>query len=191
MQSDDRSPSVPPSRPVKRPGYWLATLLAMWLVGVNAAQEGYGAIELLRDPLTGNFGGSELARSALVDALGQNASIELPLAIMQLLLGGLLVFIATHLFFGGRPSRSFALQVLVANIAFLALGYSLRQGTRERYIESLAEGSDNRGAMTAEFWWRSRFVLAFDLTALGLSIFALTRPTSRQFLELQTQPDQK
>jgi hypothetical protein len=182
-------PKAAPPEPVRRPAYWLATLLAMWLVGVNAAQEGYGAIELLRDPLTGNFSGTEEARSALVNALGQHSQVELPLAIAQLLLGGLLVFIATHLFFGGRSSRSFALQVLAANALFLILGYFLREGTRVSYIAALLESSEDPGALSKEFWWRSRFVLGFDLIALTLSFFALTRPASRQFLELRTEPD--
>jgi hypothetical protein len=182
-------PQAAPPAPVRRPAYWLATLLAMWLVGVNAAQEGYGAIELLRDPLTGNFSGTEAARSALVNALGQHSRVELPLAVAQLLLGGLLVFIATHLFFGGRPSRAFALQVLAANLLFLVLGYFLREATRVSYIAALLESSEDPSALSKEFWWRSRFVLGFDLVALTLSFFALTRSSSRQFLELRTEPD--
>jgi len=183
--------AAPPSAPVRRPAYWLVTLLAMWLVGVNAAQEGYGAIELLRDPLTGNFAGSEDVRSALVNALGQNSRVELPLAVAQLLLGGLLVFIATHLFFGGKPSRSFALQVLLANAAFLILGYFLRETTRTAYVSALLESTADHTALSKEFWWRTRFVLGFDLVALTLSIFALTRPKSRQFLELRPQTENK
>jgi hypothetical protein len=161
----------------------------MWLVGVNAAQEGYGAIELLRDPLTGNFGGSEEARNALINALGQHASIELPLSIAQLLLGGLLLLVATHLLFGGRPSRWFALQVLVANALFLITGYALRAATRVTYISALVASSEHKAALSNEFWWRTRFVLAFDLTAVLLSIFALTRPATRQFLDFRPKPD--
>lgn len=164
-------------------------LFAMWLVGMNAAQDGYGAIDLLRDPLSGNFAGSEQDRSALVSALGENRALELPLAIAQLLLGGLLVFISTHLFFGGRPSRAFTLQVLVANVAFLILGYALRAETRDTYLTTLLEDSQDRKVRSAELRLRSRFLLGFDLTALGLSIFALTRPSARRFLELRPQPE--
>ena len=181
--------ATPPTEPIRRPAYWLATLIAMWLVGVNAAQEGYGAIDLLRDPLTGNFGGSEDARNALVNALGEHSRVELPLAIAQLLLGGLLVFTATHLFLGGKPSLGFALQVLGANAALLIASYVLRESTRAAYISSLIEGSKERDLLYNQFWWRSRFVFAFDLTALALSVFALTRPAARRFLSLRAEPE--
>jgi len=161
----------------------------MWLVGVNAAQEGYGAIELLRDPLTGNFGGSEEARSALVNALGQHAQVQLPLSIAQLLLGSLLLLVATHLLFGGRPSRWFAVQVLVANAVFLVTGYALRESFRATYISALLVNSEHKAALSNEFWWRTRFVLAFDLTAVLFSIFALTRPATRQFLDFRPEPN--
>jgi hypothetical protein len=72
---------------------------------------------------------------------------------------------------------------------FLVLGYFLREATRVSYIAALLESSDDPGALSNEFWWRSRFVLGFDLVALTLSFFALTRPSSRQFLELRTEPD--
>lgn len=172
-----------------RPGYLLAALVAMWLVGLNAAQEGFGSIQLMRDPLTGNFSGSEAARSALVRALGANAGTELPLAIAQLMLGALLVFVATHILLGGRPRIAFAIQVLAANVAVLILAYALREPTRTAYVRILSETTEESDRINEQFWWRSRFVFGFDLVALGLSAFAFTRKDVKAFLRFVPEAD--
>jgi hypothetical protein len=178
-------------QPPPRPGYLVLALIAMWLVGVTSAQEGFGAIQLLRDPLTSNFNGNDVARNALLSALGQQIDIELPLAIGQLLLGGLLVFVATNIFLGGKPSLSFTLQVLGANLVLLIVSYTLREPTRAAYIDAVvSERSIDKEEVYQRFWLQSRFVFGFDLATLALCAVAFTRKATRNFLGFRSEPEE-
>ncbi len=183
----------------RRPVYLVIALLAMWLTGMNAAAEGWLAIEVLRNPLVAapsSVGAPDIdsvVRAAFVAALADNARHSLPLGIADLILGTTLVIVAAKALFGRRASPSFALQVIGANLVVLIVGYALRQPVRERVVESVVQsGLEERPAKVeaAEFqslvrtkwWWSFRVHLGLQFAALSLSAFALTRRSARELL---------
>lgn len=188
----------------RRPIYLVIALLAMWLTGMNAAAEGWLAIEVIRNPLViapSSVGAPDLdsvVRGAFVTALADAGRVNLPLGIAELLLGGTMVFVAAKALFGRRASPSFALQVIVANLVVLVVGYALRQPVRGRVVDAVMQsGLEERPAqlaaadfdtlMRAKWWWSFRVHLGLQIAALSLSGFALTRRSARELLS----PDEK
>jgi hypothetical protein len=174
-------------------------LIGMWLVGMNSAAEGWGVIQVIRDPLLAAPSAVDKAdleamvRAAFVTALADNARVNLPLAIGELIVGGLLVVVAAKALFGRRASPSFALQVIVVNAAVLVVGYALRQPVRGRVVEAVvASGVEERpkgsspeafaASLRTKTWWMLRFGLGLQLVVLGLSALAVTRRSARELL---------
>lgn len=179
----------------RRPIFLVIALVAMWLVGMNAAAEGWVAIQVVRNPLdvvpstVGTPDLETVVRTAFVHALSSSAKSALPLGIAELLVGGLLVGVAAKALFGRRASPSFALQVILANVAVLIVGYSLRQPLRERVVEAVvASGMEERAAgmsddaVRAKWWWSFRLGFGIQLVVLGLSALAVTRRSARELL---------
>lgn len=194
-----REPSEERETGPRRPIYLVIALVAMWLVGMNAAAEGWVAIEVIRNPLTlapsamGAPDVESVVRAAFVAALTETSRVNLPLGIAELILGALLVGVAAKALFGRRASPSFALQVLMANAAVLVLGYALRQPVRERVVEAVVQsGIEERpsGVTQQEFariirtkwWWSFRIGLGIQLMVLGLAAVAVTRRSARELL---------
>lgn len=183
----------------RRPIYLVVALVALWLVGMNNTAEGFAAIEIVRNPFSGAFGSlagqalDSVIKRAFVEGIGAVAKVALPIGVAQLILGGLLVAVAAKALFGRRASPSFALQVILANAAILAVGYSLRQPVRERVVEAVvASGLEDRPSnipaadfdrvVRAKWWWSFRIGLGLQLAVLGLGALAITRRSARDVL---------
>ncbi len=184
----------------KRPVYLVIALIAMWLTGMNAAAEGWFAIEVIQNPLVSapsSVAAADLdsvVQFALIAAIADNARYALPLGIAELILGSMLVLIAAKALFGRRASPSFALQVIFANLIVIIVGYALRQPVRERVVQEVMQsGLEERPAQIApadfqalihtKWWWTFRVHLGLRLAALSLAALALSRRSARELLE--------
>src|SRR5262245_5686674 len=164
----------------RRPIYLVVALVALWLVGMNSAAEGFAVIDIVKNPFSGTFGTlagqavEGVLKRAFVDGITSMARIALPLGIGQLLLGALLVAVCAKALFGRRASPGFALQVILANAAILVVGYALRQPVRERVVNSVvASGVEERPnnvspskfdeIVTQKWWWSFRVGLGLQL----------------------------
>jgi predicted cation transporter len=182
----------------RRPFYLVIALVTLWLVGMNAASEGLGVIEILKNPFSTLFSllGSqslELMRQATASGVAHTSRVALPLGIAQAMLGIMLVAVAFKGLFGRKASVSFALQVIVANAAIAVVGYALRQPIRGSIIDAVvASGLETRPPnMTAtefdrrtrtQWWLQFRVRLGLELAALGFGAIALTRRSARAVL---------
>ena len=183
----------------RRPVYLVIALIAMWLVGMNTAAEGLVTIQIVRDPFSGAspiLGATDpdaLHRAAWMEAIATHARVTLPLGVGQLILGSMLVLISARALFGRRASTSFALQVLFANAALIAVGYALRQPVRGSVVDAVVASSMEQrpGGMSArefaellraKLWWTFRVLLALQIGTLALSAVALTRRAARELL---------
>lgn len=155
----------------------------MLLVGLDMLQEGWGSLELLKDPFTEVLGGVEGLRESVILAMGERQDIELPLAIGHMMLGTLLSVTSVNWLFTGRVPRSFVVQVVLTALAFLSLSYVLREPLRVVLANALAAGSEDPKMVAEKTWWVFRMHFALSMTALALSAFALTRPAVRAFSE--------
>ncbi len=192
--SSERQQTGVPRRPI----YLVIALIAMWLIGMNTAAEGFVAIQIVHDPFSGSpppLGADSEAvlRVAWMEAIAANARVTLPLGIAQLILGALLVLISARALFGRRASTSFALQVLFANAALLVVGYVLRQPVRGHVVDAMvASGIDARPSgisardfnqlVRSKLWWTFRVLLGLQLGTLALAAVALTRRLARELL---------
>ena len=167
----------------RRPGYLVAALLAMLLVGLDMLQEGWGSLELLKNPFTDVLGGVEGLRESLISAMAVRHDTELPLAIGHMMLGTLLSVTSVNWLLSGRVPRTFALQVVLAALAFLCISYVLREPLRVVLANALAAGTEDPQVVAERAWWVFRMHFSLSVTALSLSAFALTRPAVRAFSE--------
>lgn len=183
----------------RRPAYLVIGLVALWLIGMTTAAEGFAAMEIVRNPFSSAFGSlggdaaQELVKRAFVDGVISISRTALPLGVGQLLLGALLVAVSTKALFARRASPTFALQVILANIAILILGYALWQPVRGRVVDAIvASGieqrppsvppSDFERFVRMKSWWTFRFRLGIELAVLGLGALAVSRRAAREVL---------
>jgi len=183
----------------RRPIYLVVALVALWLVGMNSAAEGFAVIEIVKNPFSGAFGTlagqavEGVLKRAFVDGITSMSRVALPLGIGQLILGAALVGVCAKALFGRRASPGFALQVILANAAILVVSYSLRQPVRERIVNSVvASGVEERPSnvsptefdrlVSAKWWWSFRVGLGLQLVALGFGAIAITRRSARAVL---------
>lgn len=173
----------------------MLALLAMWLVGMNQAAEGYIAIRAIHDPLSvlPSSVSGEVMVQAFVNAMGAHARLNLPIGIAQLLLGAGLMLVAMKALIARRVSLSFALQMLLANGLLLAVSYALRVPVRGAIVDQVVAGGlgpPPSGVSAEEFarvarvqlWWSFRIALGLELATAALSAFALTRRAARALL---------
>jgi predicted cation transporter len=178
--------------------YLVAALIALWLIGMNTLAEGYLTVEVVRDPFASvvsplSGGGLEdVVKAAFFEALAKHARTSLPLGVAQILLGGLLVFVAVRALFG-RRATGFTLQLVLANAALLVAVYALREPVRGAIVDAVVRSGleQHPSGMSArefdhmvrlQWWWRLRVGFGVQLTALLLSAFALTRKAARELL---------
>jgi hypothetical protein len=182
--------SAIPSSPPKRPAFLGVALTVAWFLGLTTVQEGYVALRLVRDPLSvDSLGLPNGMAEALVEGVMQHGSTALPIALAQFLLGGLLVVVSAGLLFGARIPRQFAVQVVSVNLAFAAFAYYMNEPMRRGIINALV--SIQPGELTGRlerdtYVWGFRVGLGLHLMSLGLSAWALTRPSVREFLAYGT-----
>ncbi|WP_437676061.1 hypothetical protein [Sorangium sp. So ce131] len=200
--------SFRPPRPRSlRPWYLVAAMLLTWLMGVRGFMAGCGTAMYLRggtapdvtavaqqardhaDP----FQFAIVLDAAKARALSLHRDVAFPLSIGQAILGALLV-VASGLALGGRPgTRGFVLQVLVANLAFATVEYTLTRGVRAAWIDMVAQAGallppgtpEREGIMNPSVWWtfeRVRFVL-FELGILGAATLAMTRERTKLYFQ--------
>ena len=206
-----RPPSHSPTRVGPRslrPWYLVAAMVLTWFLGVHGMTSGCSTLRYLHegsvvdmttatqsaknddDPRRVIFVIHEVAR---LTAMNEMRQLTFPITIAKLLLAGLLV-VASGLAMAGRPgARSLALQALFANVALAVISYLLMRDVRAGWIETVArEGAtlsplDPAHAQLVDrrfLWWleRTRFAV-FDLMALALAAFALTRQRTKIFFE--------
>jgi hypothetical protein len=183
----------------RRPFYLVIALVTLWLVGMNAATDGFTVIEAVKNPFSTLFTifGSQalegVLRQATADAIAHTSRVALPLGIAQMMLGILLVAVSFKALFGRRASPSFAVQVIVANAAIAVVGYALRQPVRGRVVDAImASGVEQRPQsitpvdfdrmMRTKWWWTYRLRLGLELAALGFGAIAVTRRSARAVL---------
>lgn len=207
-----KSPLPPAPRPALRPRslrpwYLLTTLLLAWIIGVRGLVGGCATASYLRSGTVPDVAAVaagaqqqgdtlELTRlvieAAYLRALSDFRRVTFPLTVARMLLGGLLLA-ASWMALGGKPkTRGFAIQVLLANMAFSALDYALTRGVRAAWIEEasrlgamLPQTPENQELMSPAILWtieRIRFAV-FELGALGAAAFALTRDRSKAYFE--------
>ncbi|MFO0568858.1 MAG: hypothetical protein U0263_24560 [Polyangiaceae bacterium] len=187
----------------KRPIYLVIALVALWLMGMTAAAEGFAAIEIVRNPFSSAFGtlrgdaAQDLLTRAFVDGVLSVSRVALPVGVAHLLLGAILVAVSSKALFARRASPGFALQVILTNMAVLIVGYALYQPVRGRVVDAIVQsGIEQRPPQIApadfdklvriKSWWTFRFRLGIQLAVLGLGAFAVTRRSAR---ELLTRPE--
>ncbi|HEY6556672.1 MAG TPA: hypothetical protein VI072_05340 [Polyangiaceae bacterium] len=187
-----------PRAGARRPVYLVAALITLWLIGMNTLAEGYLTVDVVRDPfasvvspLSGR-GMEDVVKAAFFEALAKHARTSLPLGVAQILLGGLLVFVAVRALFG-RRATGFTLQLVLANAALLVAVYALREPVRGAIVDAVVRSGleQHPSGMSArefdhmvrlQWWWRLRVGFGVQLTALLLSAFALTRKSARELL---------
>ncbi len=183
---------------MRRPVYLLIALIGMWMIGLNAAAEGYVTVKAVHNPLstaTSVLGGdkSEVVVSAFIQAISKHPHTNLPIGIAQILLGGVMVLVAIKALVGRRASTSFALQVVAANALLMIVGYALQLPVRSGIVNAVVASGIAKppGGMTLahfqrieriQLWWSFRLGLAMKLGALALCAFALTRRSARRVL---------
>ena len=183
---------------MRRPVYLIIALMAMWLVGMNAAAEGYVTVKAVHNPLataSSVLGGdrSEVVVSAFIKAISAHPHTNLPIGIAQILLGGAMVLVSIKALVGRRASTSFALQVVAANVLLMIVGYALQLPVRGSIVNAVVASGIAKppSGMTLEhfqrieriqLWWSFRLGLALKVGALALCAFALTRRSARRVL---------
>lgn len=198
----DRAPSTPPqvaARP-RRPMYLRISLLLVWLMGLMAATDGLGSIDILRDPHAALAmvertldPKAQQLREAMVQAIIDARHVAAPLAAAGLVLGSLLAIAAGRAMFGRGRGHRLLLQAVAAYGLYLPVAYFVGQPIRQSMLATL-QASPSGGlvvdgltatelAIGVDFlatWWR--IVLGGQLAALGIVFFILTRPRSRALL---------
>ena len=196
MSDESREPTA------RRPIYLVIALVALGMVGLKSAAEGFAYVAIVRNPFSpalSTMSGDavqDLVRRAFIDGILSIPRVALPLGVAELLLGAVLVFVSTKALFARRASPWFAFQTILANAAVLVVGYALWQPVRGRVVDAVvASGVEQRPAAISpvEFdklirikaWWTFRLQLGLELAVLGLGAFAVTRRAARQVLTRQ------
>jgi len=189
----------------RRPAYLVIAMIALWLVGMTTAAEGFAAMEIVRNPFSSAFGtlsgdvAEDAIKKALVEGIQSISRVALPVGLAQLILGALLVGVASKILFARRASANFALQTILANIAVVAVGYALWQPVRSRIVDAvITSGIEQRppNITPADFdrlvriktWWTFRFRLGLQLAVLGLGALAVSRRGARDVLSRPEEP---
>jgi uncharacterized membrane protein YtjA (UPF0391 family) len=184
--------------PARRPVFLVIALVALGIVGLKTATEGFAYVEIVRNPASalGTLGGEaaeDIMKRAFIDGVLSIAHVALPLGLAEVLLGLLLLGVVSRALFARRASPWFALQVILANAAVLIIGYALWQPVRGRLVEAWVHGGmEQRPAaisqvdfdrlMRLKAWWTFRFQLGLQLAVLGLGGLAVTRRSAREVL---------
>lgn len=175
----------PQTKPV-RPTLLVVALIVCWVLGLHTALDGYATVRIIGNPLAADALQVPAAlRDALLSSISANANTVLPVAIAQILLGGLLVIVSAGVLLRARISLGFGLQVLGANGLLFVVGYSLAGPVRDALVAALVklpELQANDVGGTEGYYWAFRLRLAAQLMALIGAAWALTRPASRNFL---------
>ena len=165
----------------------LATLFVCWALGVHTALDGYATIRILGDPFAADgLQIPSVMRDALVQSILANSSIVLPVAVAQILLGGLLVVVSIGLLARARVSVNLGLQVLAVNGLVFMIGYFVAGPIRDALVSALMKLPEIQAAGASadpgNFYWAFRLRLAAQLAALGFAAWVITRPRSRKVL---------
>ncbi len=171
-------------------------LMVAWFLGLRSLQEGWTSVQLVRDPLAvEGLEWPEPVREALLQSMQANAQIALPLAVAQVVLGLVLVTLASASLFMARLPLRFFLQVLAVSAGVTIVGYWLGEPMRDSVITALVDlpdvvqaGELDESSRYALFRWGFRISLALHLTALAFCAFTLTRRSARAFLAAVTPP---
>jgi hypothetical protein len=183
--------------PARRPVYLVIALVALGMVGLKTAAEGFAYVAIIQNPFSSALGtlsaDQDTMQRAFIDAILSISHVALPLGLAELILGSLLVVVTSRALFARRASPWFALQVILANIAVLIVGYALWQPVRAHVVDAMVSGGiEQRPAaispidfdrlLRLKAWWTFRFQLGLQLAVLGLGGLAVTRRSARQVL---------
>ena len=204
--------TVPPprSRAPKRPWYLVAALVAGWVLGANAMNDGCTAVAFYRgehidiraaaDPIT------DVEARANVITLGERyiatldaaKNRELPIGVASLLLGAAMVMLSARAMSGRAGARGGLVQVTLVRAALVVATYSFTADVRRaeldfshsRFIAIQREQQQDKQAIELTEKMAPYLVriippaqLAFSVLASLLVVVALTRARSREFFE--------
>jgi hypothetical protein len=177
-----------------RPFYlWLALgVLTFW--GLGAINHGLFTIQLVRSPPTA----STLAPPDLASAIA-NADLAArvaharqlaPVGIAQLLLGGLLLWLAVRAMFGGRVRLGLLMQALLANFAVVIVDFVMSRPVRAATVDAVIasgvalpnvpDGQAPPFAVATLLWWSLRLRFALELGLLFACTAMLCLRRSRE-----------
>ncbi len=200
-------------------------MVLTWLAGVQGVTTGCGTVAYLRkgsmpdaaasleqaksapDPVQGVI---QYAGTAHMRALAEHAKVVMPLSVAQILLSLLLVA-ASAMVLAGRPnSRSFALQVLLANAILAIVSYAATREVREAWIQATVQAADellSDGApenplsdlfqmhelAKPRFWYAiEQLKLAFfELGVLAIATLAVASKRTRAFLDAVARAEER
>ncbi len=167
-------------------------LITAWFIGLRTLHEGYVTVRLLSDPLVADaLRFPAEVSTAMVESTADNASVALPVAVAQLLLGGLLVGVSAATLFGAIKSIGLCVQALLANAVLAVTAYAGSQPVRLAMVDALARSPELVSRLGTDFpvaearvafLWGFRVALALHLGALLGLVWAISRPSVREFL---------
>jgi hypothetical protein len=202
--ADSLPPSRPFARPLKRPWYLMAALVAAWIYGARLMGDGYEQLAFFRGEspdlhaYVDAIPGAEAREAAL--AAGEHwvtvresaKRREMPFGAASLLLGGVMVLFAARSMAGREGSRSALVQVVVVNAAVMIASFSLNRDVavaEAAFTTKISEGL--KPVIVSYFGTADERRRAEALTPLlsllmrdafsALIIIALTRPRARAF----------
>jgi hypothetical protein len=177
-----------------------------WCIGVSGMMTAFSYIVFLRratlpdvataaENAQGGGDGVDLItlwRAVELETIHRFEQVIFPLSAAQLVLYGLLV-VGCGLAMGSRRSgRELAIQAFAANAVLVAVAYALSRGVRGACIDAVVRAAETLPVTTPQratygsreaLWWVTRFKLAFEVAAMGLGLYALTRPRTKAYYD--------
>ncbi len=176
----------------RRPGFLTLVLIVAWFIGLQTLQSGYATLRVLRNPLAGDgLGYPDAVNVALVESVSSHASSAMPIAVAQLLLGGLLLATSLGTLFGGIRRVGYTLQALFANAVLACVAYPIGEPVRDAMVEAFVQGTqlppELAGTLTEAqahnaYLWGFRLAFGLHLAVIGTLAWALSRRSVREFL---------
>lgn len=177
--------------PPRRPRYLLFATLALWVVGAYEADEAFGMLRVIWDPITGEIPDAALA-NALLDAVRNNYRSLLPPYAAQLVINVAMFAMAARLLFTGRANIPLLLQIMGVNAAVLTYTYLSSHPLYTARIQAILQDAQFRqmaidagedpASLADKWWWLLRGLAVTEVLALGACAIAITRPKSRRFI---------
>jgi hypothetical protein len=162
-------------------------------MGLRTLHEGYLTLRILRNPLLGDaLSLPPELREAFVEGVAANPA-AMPVAIGQLLLGGMLLVTSVATLFGGARTVNFVLQAVVANAVLATVGHALGEPLQQAIATAMLSNAELTRDLPPDvrpeqvqqgFRWGFRALLGVQCLMLGAIAWVLWRPSTREFLAL-------
>jgi hypothetical protein len=167
-------------------------LILGWFIGLRTLHEGYVTLRILDNPLVGDtLAFPAGVREALVASVAGNAQVSLPIAVAQLLLGGLLLGASVTTLFGGTRNISYSVQAVIANGVLVCGAYAMGGPVRQALALALATTTEPAlpvsetlavPELLSAYLWGFRLAFGLHIVTLAGVAWALSRRSVREFL---------